>query len=159
MRHIESCFAREHVIDGPSKLMGEDGQRCALAMFFLSTGQQLLSVGIVTEAQGGSFGKGPREVRVPALLPRRPQAFASRCFAACDQARVRGKILHAWQAADGMACVEPHEAEDCANTGHRLEHRAGRGIVLWGGCHNRQRHVTEQLIVIGQGCRSQTDGF
>jgi hypothetical protein len=33
--HLESRFACEHVIDGPSELMGQDGQRFAFALLFL----------------------------------------------------------------------------------------------------------------------------
>src|SRR5262245_47172134 len=129
--------------------MGEDGQRFAFAMLFLHAGQQLLSVGIVTEEQGGSFGKGPFEVRVPDVLPRRPSALGGRFFAAVDQERVRGKILDAWKAADVMDVVEQHEAQDYANTGHGLEQIEGMSIVLFGGFHNRKLSVTKQRVVIG----------
>src|SRR5262245_17459967 len=98
--------------------MGEAGQRLACAMLLLQAGQKLLSVGMVTKEQGGSFGKGPREVRVPACLPRRPSALASRFFAAFDQACGRGTILYAWKAADGMDVGAQHAAQDGAKTGH-----------------------------------------
>ena len=88
MLHIASCVALAPVRDGPSQGMGEEGQRLAWAMFVLSAGQQLWSVGVVTAAPGGRCGPGPLEVRVPACLPRRPPAFARRCLAALDEARV-----------------------------------------------------------------------
>ena len=88
-------------------------------------------------------------MRVPDVLPRRPSAFASRFFAAFDQARVRGKILYAWKAADVMDCVEPHEAQDFANTGHGLEQIEGMSLVLFGGLHNRKLSVPKQLVVRG----------
>src|SRR4029450_7147912 len=116
-----SRVAPEHVVDGPSKFMGQDGQRFSFAMFFLQAGQKLLSVGIVTQEQRGRFGKAPLEVGFTDFLARGTQAFASRFLAAFDQARVRGKILYAGKAADVMDFIEQHEAEDFANTGYRLE--------------------------------------
>ena len=48
-----------------------------------------------------------------------------------------------------MDCVEQHEAEDFANTGHGLEQREGMGIVLLGGLQDRELQVPEQRILIG----------
>jgi hypothetical protein len=48
-----------------------------------------------------------------------------------------------------MDFVEPHEAEDFANTGHRLQEVEGLGIVLLGGFKDVELQVTEELIIIG----------
>jgi hypothetical protein len=66
--HIKGRFAREHVIDGPSQFMSQDGQGVALTMFFLQAGQLFLPCRIVAQEQRGGFGKGPLEVRVPNFL-------------------------------------------------------------------------------------------
>jgi hypothetical protein len=94
---------------------------------------------MVTQEPRGSFGQGPREVRVADVLARGTHTFASRFLAAFNQARVRGKILYAWKAADVMDVIAPHEAADFANTGSRLEQLEGMGLVLLGGVHKRQR--------------------
>src|ERR1700739_3571949 len=116
--------------------MGQDSQRFSGAMCLLQAGQKLLSVGMVTQPQRGSFGKAPLEVSVTDFLARGTHAFASRFRAAFDQARVRGHILYAGKAADGMDFIAQHEAEDCPTTGYRLEPIEGMGIVLFGGFDN-----------------------
>ena len=156
---IERRCALEHVIDGPSNCMGQDGQRLAWARVFRHAGQQLVSGGMVTQAPRGRFGTGPRAVRVAALRARGPHACASRGLAAFDHARMRGNILDAGQAAAGRDGIAPHEAGDGAHTGYRLAPLDGRSIGLLGGLPKRPRSVTEALSSIGAARPGHRDGL
>jgi hypothetical protein len=44
--------------------MSQDGQRFALAMFFLQAGKQLLAGRVVPQQQDGGFGEGLLEVSI-----------------------------------------------------------------------------------------------
>jgi hypothetical protein len=57
--------------------------------------------------------------------------------------------LHPWKAGNVMDVVEPYEAEDFSNTGHRLQQVEGIGIVWLGGFKDVELPVTEELIIIG----------
>ena len=58
-----------------------------------------------------------------------------------------------------MDFIAPYKAEDFANTGYRLEHIEGRGIVRFGSFHNSKLSVTEALIVIGDERQVDRDGL
>ena len=62
--HIAGRPAFSPVIDRPGELVGQDGQRFARAVFFLSAGERLLARRIIAEKQDRRFGEGPLEVRV-----------------------------------------------------------------------------------------------
>ena len=72
-----------------------------------------------------------------------PQAFATGCLAALNQAAVRGALLHAWQAVDWVDVREQPKAEDLANAGNRVQPRQGMGIVVLGGFHEKEFEVLE----------------
>jgi hypothetical protein len=76
--HIKGRVALEHVIDGSSQFMRQDGQGFAVVLCFLQAGQIFLPCRSVAKEQRGSFGKGPREVGVADFLAGSAQAFASR---------------------------------------------------------------------------------
>jgi hypothetical protein len=57
-----------------------------------------------------------------------------------------------------MAVIEPHKAEACAHTGHRLEPREGMGLVRVGGVQQSQLHVTEQRLGSGEECQVDREG-
>ena len=73
--HIKHRVAFEHIIDGPRQFMREDGQRFALAVLVLSSGQIFLPCWIIPEEQHGRFGKGPLEVRIADLGARGAHGF------------------------------------------------------------------------------------
>jgi len=100
--------------------MRQDAQGCPLVVLLLQAGQDLVSRLVGAPKLPGRFGKSPLEVRVPDFLPRGAQAFAARCRGTCDQTAIGGDVLDAWEAGKVMDCVEQHEAEDCAHTGHGL---------------------------------------
>ena len=64
---IERHLAMEHVIDGTGQLMGQHGQGCTWAMFFLQTGEIFLRRWMVSQEQDGSFRKGPLEMGIADL--------------------------------------------------------------------------------------------
>jgi hypothetical protein len=118
--HIKGHFALEHVIDGPSQLVGQDGEGFPRGVSFLQTGQHSLTFGSVAQEQRGRFGKGPLEVRVPDVLACRAHAFARGGFRTLDQAPIGDNILNPWEAINVVDVVEQHEAEDLADTRHSL---------------------------------------
>src|SRR5262245_4220383 len=81
----------------------------------------------------------------------RAQACTSRCFGTRDEATIRGEVLHPWEALNVMDVVEQHEAEDFANTGHRLPQVKRRGIVLRGGLEE-ERFRRGLHIAVQQHC-------
>jgi hypothetical protein len=129
--------------------MRQDAQGFPLVMLLLQTAQQLLALGIVTQAESGSFRKGPLEVRIANVFARGAQACATRFLAAFDQAARRGEVLHAWETVDLMNFVEQHEAEDFPHTGYGLEQIEGLSIVVLGGFPDGELQVLEQFIIIG----------
>jgi hypothetical protein len=82
--------------------MSQDGQRFTLVMLFSQAGQIFLPWFVVAQKEPGSFGKGPLEVGVANLLARGAQAFATRFLGTCDEAAIRGEVLHAWAAINLM---------------------------------------------------------
>ena len=103
----------------------------------------------MAQAQRGGLGKGPREGGLADFFTRGAQAFPPGCLAALHQACVRGAVVHAGQAADVMACLQQHEAEHLANAGHGLSQGAGLGIVVRGGCEEREFQILAERVVRG----------
>jgi hypothetical protein len=61
---VKRLLAGEHVVDGPSELVSEDGQRLGLAVLALEAledGAALFGLG---DEEDGRFGEGPLEVGV-----------------------------------------------------------------------------------------------
>jgi hypothetical protein len=77
------------------------------------------------------------------------RAFPSRFLGALDQAARGGEILHPREAVDLMDFVEPHEAEDLANAGHRLQQIQGIGGMVPRGFDDGEFDVAPQLILVG----------
>jgi hypothetical protein len=117
---------------------------------FLQTGQHSLTCGMVAQAQSGRFGKGPREVSVPDCLACRAQAFARRFLRTRDQATRGDALLSPWEAINVVDVVEPHEAEDLADTRHRLPQIPGVGVMVFGGLDDRAFSVAKSLVRIGE---------
>ena len=130
--------------------MGEAGERLACARFCLSAGQQLLSVGIVTEEQGGSWWeKAHLRCAFPMFFPDVPK-------------RLPADALRHWtrRAAEAQSCPRgkwPMSWRSSSSTRLRIVpipgtvwlQREGMGIVRCGGLHHRKLQGTEQRIVIG----------
>ena len=57
----ESPLALEHVVDGQSQLLGQDGPGFPRALFVLQAGEVVLRRCMVSEDQHGGFRKGPCE--------------------------------------------------------------------------------------------------
>jgi hypothetical protein len=58
-----------------------------------------------------------------------------------------------------MAFVAQHAAEDCANTGPRLQRVERIGIVVLGGFEDVERQIAEAGIVIGDQRQVDLDGL
>jgi hypothetical protein len=88
-------------------------------------------------------------VGVADVLARGAQTFAGGCFRTRDQATLRDEVLPPWEAVDVMDFVEQHEAEDCSNTGHRLQQVERMSIVWLGGVEDVELQSAEEHIVLG----------
>ena len=141
--HIEHRVAFEHIIDGPRQFMRQDGPSFPLVMLLRQSGQRLLACLIVAQQQRRSFGKGPGARSMPYCFARSPQAFATRCLRTCDQATVRGKVLHAGATGDLVACVAQHEAADRAKAGHGLPQVQGMRGMVFGRLDAREFYVSQ----------------
>src|SRR2546428_3096391 len=86
---------------------------------------------------------------MPACTPRGAGAFPRRCFGTLDETPRGGKSRPPWEALEIMPVVEPHEAEDLPEAGHRVEQRQGLGVMVRGGCDEGAFDVTQQRIVGG----------
>ena len=67
--HIKHRCALQPGVPSPSQRMRHHGSGVALARLFLPLGQRRLGLGMMAQAQGGSFGKGPLEGGVANLCP------------------------------------------------------------------------------------------
>src|SRR5262249_37742161 len=131
--HIKGCLTFEHVRNGPRQLVSQDGEGFALAMPMLQTSQVFWSCGIMAQEQHCSLGKSPFQAGSTDLLARGASAFPSGFLGTLHQATIRDKILHAWEAVNVMDFIEQHEAENLADTRHRLQQIQGIGVMVFGG--------------------------
>lgn len=58
-----------------------------------------------------------------------------------------------------MDFIEQYEAENLADTGDCVQQVESRGIVVLGGCEDRECEVPEQLVVIGDEGEGDRDGL
>jgi hypothetical protein len=151
--------ALEPVIDRSAQVMRQEAQGCTLVMLCLHTAQKLLALGIMAQAQGGSFGKGPLEGRMAAFFASGAHAFTTRCLAAVDQAAIGGEVLPAGETVDLLNCVAPHAAEDVPNAGDGVEQRERMRIVVLGRFPEIEFQVLEPCIVIADERSIDCDGF
>jgi hypothetical protein len=114
--HLEGRPTFYHGIDRPGELGGQDGQRLALAVVFLSAGQRLLARRMVAEAQDRRCREGPRERRMAELRAGGARALPGRFLGARDQAARGHTILAPWKAGDVMPLIQEPKTEDRANT-------------------------------------------
>ena len=77
------------------------------------------------------------------------RAFSSGFPGTLDEATVRGKILHPWEARDIMNFVEQHETENLADPRDCLQQIQGVGVMVLGGFDDAEFDITQQLIVGG----------
>lgn len=112
---IESCVALAHDIDRPGEFVRQDTEGCALVMLFLHLGQILLPRLVPAQEEWGRFRKGPFEVGVANLVPRRAQTFPSGCFRTLDESTLGREILHPGEAVELVNFVEQDETQDLAN--------------------------------------------
>jgi hypothetical protein len=96
----------QHVIDGPSEPVGQDGEGFARAMFFLQASQAFLPCGVMAQEQRSSFGKSSCEVGMADLCARGAQAFTRGFLRTFDQAAVRDEVLHPGEAVDVMDFIK-----------------------------------------------------
>lgn len=157
--YIKGCVSFEHTIDRPCKFVSQETQRFAFIMLFLQPGQILLSRFVPAQEQRGRFRKGPCEVRVANLVPRRAQAFAPRFFGTLDKTTRRREILPPWEALNVMDFVEQDETEDFSNTWHRLSEVQRLGIVLFGCFEHKEFEIAEHLVILGEQCEGACHSF
>jgi hypothetical protein len=70
-------FPREHVVHGPTQLVGEDGERLGFAVFVFPGGKVRFARLTLADEQHGSFRKGPTQVDVANLFAGRAQPFTT----------------------------------------------------------------------------------
>ncbi len=156
---IKGDLTFQHVINRPCEFVRTDTERFAFLMLCLQTCQILLSGLVPAQEQRGRFRKGPCEVRVANLVPRRAQAFARGVFGALDEAPIRGTILPPGEAIDVMDFVEQDEAQHFANTWHRLEEVQRLGIVVFGRFKHKEFEGAEHLVILGDQCEVDGNGL
>ena len=130
--------------------MRQEREGCALAVLVFPSGPELLTDRMIPSEEDGGFGERPRAMGVAERGPRGSSAFPRGFLGTRDATTVRGTILPPWEAVDLMDVIEPHEAEDRADTGARVPQRQGLGLMVRGGCDEGQFDVTSQRIVIGE---------
>jgi len=99
-------LATSYIRDRPCEFVGQNGQRFALAVFFLYVGQILLTRRIVAEAQDRRCRESPFEVRLANLRAGGALALPCRFLGALDQAAIGPKILDAGEAGDIMHLIQ-----------------------------------------------------
>ena len=66
--HIEGAFRRQHQIDGPAELGGQDRKRLGLAVSAGQATKLLLALRIAAKEEDCGLGESPLEVNVPSLV-------------------------------------------------------------------------------------------
>ena len=145
---IADLWACEPVIDRTPLLLGQEGQGCALAVWFLQSGQGLVAGGMVPEQEHRRFRAGPRERRLPSLGPCGPVACARRGFGTLDEAARGEAILHAGATLEVVALIQQDEAQACPEARHRLEQRPGVGVVLRRYCDDMPLESAQQWSIV-----------
>jgi hypothetical protein len=144
---IEPDPAVQPVRDGTREVRGQDRERLARAGCVLESGARRLACGMIPQAEDGGFRDGPRERGMAHFCARSPVACASRGLGTRDQAAVGDKILDAGETRDGMDRIPPHEAQEFANAGHRMEQVDRLGLVRLRRVDDGSLQVAEALIV------------
>src|SRR2546430_12717459 len=140
---VEGRFSCAHVIDGTRPLMGQDGQRLALAMLLLQSSQIFLPPWVIPEEQHSRFREGPREGGVADFRARSAIALASGFLRTCDHATRGDARLHPGEALQVVDLIEPHQSQDLADTGYGLPPVEGVRVVRCGRLHNGPLERTE----------------
>ena len=65
---IKRLFPREHVIHGPTQLMGEHGERFGFAVFLFQFRKILFPRLTLADKEDRGFGKGPAQMHVANLF-------------------------------------------------------------------------------------------
>ena len=132
------------VLDRPGALVGQDGQRLALAGCLLSAGQRLWAHGRVAEAQDGRCRAGPLERRMAARGAGGARALPGRFRGAREQA-ARGHTILAPGKAGAVRPRRPqHATEARAHTRDRLEQVQRVGSRLLGRLDHGHLQVPPQ---------------
>jgi hypothetical protein len=112
-------------------------------MFVPQAGAVCLGGRMVSEGQDGGFRKGPREVRLAELRAGRARALASGCLGTCDQTTLGDDILYPGEARDRLDFIEPHKAENLAETRDGVQQIQGVGVLVRGGVDDGQCDITQ----------------
>src|SRR3990172_1719307 len=148
----EDRAACKDVVDRAADLVGEDGERLALAVLALEASEQLLPVDRVAQEGDGGLGEGPLQMHVALLSTSGPELLARRLVSALDEPRVGGELLDAIEAMDVVDLVEDRERQDLADTGDGAEAMEGVGIVTLGGADDVElERGDEPVVVVEQG--------
>ncbi len=159
---VEALLSSEHrvtlepVRDGPSQLVGQDGQGLARARLFLQAGPVLLAHGLGPQKQARGFRDGPWESGMAQLGARGAIPLARRVLRTLHQPARRGAIL-----APGAASKLMHRIPQAA-TRNRAAPRHGvapvAGVRVGRLCRfaaRRFQGVAPAIIVVQQ---RQVDG-
>jgi hypothetical protein len=146
--YLECWPTVEQVIDGPSELVGQDGQRFALAVCLLEAGPIRLACRVVAEAEERRGRAGPLARRVADRRAGGALSFPSRVLGALDPAARGHQILAPWEAGAVMPLIQAHATEDLAKARARLEHVQRVAIMLLGHCDNGPRQGPQPLVIL-----------
>ena len=139
-----------HTIDRTCECVSQETQRFALVRRLLPPGPRRLAGLVPSTAQSRRFRKGPLEVSVPHLVPRRAPACAPGVFRTLDESTIRRELLHPWEAIARVHCVEPDATEDLAHTRHRLQEVKGMGLGWLRRFEDQEFEGAEQRIRRGE---------
>jgi hypothetical protein len=116
----------------------QDAQGFACVRPFLQAGQKVLALWGVAPKERGGFREGPWEVGVADFCAPGPPTVPACRLATLHQAALRGKVRHAGDAVDSVACQEPHAAQNLANAGDGVQQIQGRGVVMLGRFEDKE---------------------
>jgi hypothetical protein len=128
--------------------MGQPGEGCALPGRFLPGGEGRWAGGRVAEAHHRRFSAGPGERGVPELRARGAVAHCGRRLGALYEAALGNDRLNPREAADGMAFIPPHQAQDLAAPGDGAPPGEWRGRVWLGRGAEGPLEVAEPAVVV-----------
>ena len=118
---IERRLARQHPIDGSSKLDRQQRVGPRLAVLLLDTLGKGLGLGRFSFEQRDRFGEGPLQMRVADLGSSRFVLFAGRRIRPFDQPRIRQEVADFPKAADVVDLVQHRHGQDASHSGNALQ--------------------------------------
>jgi len=147
--HVERLSAKQHVVDGTSKLRCQHAESLSLPVLLLQAGKVLLAGRVGPQKQGRRFGEGPLEMDVAHLPTCSLLDLPGRLMHAFDQTRVREKLLDAWKALDVVDLVEQGQSEDLTDSWYGAQQKEACVVVLADFMEQEQLELSDHLVVGG----------